>query len=110
MLKNNNSIAFVLDLVPMARYTWHLMTFTPTCVFDIKPDCALIGFDRASSAIFVRFWWSYLQNSRFEMAKFHPQGQDATKRRAKMKEFIAFLLTFARSGARSYHREVAVAK
>jgi len=63
MLKNNNSIAFVLDLVPMARYTWHLMTFTPTCVFDIKPDCALMGFDRASSAIFVRFWWSYYKTA-----------------------------------------------
>src|SRR6266404_5003518 len=46
------------------------MTFTPTCVFGIKPDSALIGFDRASSPIFLRFWWSYCQNSRFEMAKF----------------------------------------
>jgi len=83
------------------------MTFTPTCVFGIKPDSALMGFGRASSPIFLRFWWSYCQNSRFEMAKFRLElGQDATNGRAKTKEFIAFLLTLARSWARSCHGEL----
>lgn len=38
------------------------------------------------------------------MATFHAErGQEATKQLAKMKEFLAFVLTSARSGASSCH-------